>query len=68
MRGNHKQIKNFEYLDINGGVMYDSCLEETECEAVGWFQLSQDIVRSQAVVSTAMNLQIDQKLGNFLTR
>jgi hypothetical protein len=56
--GNLKRIKDLGYLDTSGRVMYDSCFKEIEFEAVGWFQLPQDKVQSQVIVSTVMNHQI----------
>jgi hypothetical protein len=43
-------------------------LREAGWESMGWVHMAQDRDQWQALVNTVMNLQVPQRVGNFLTR
>jgi hypothetical protein len=63
---NVKRIDHSEDLDVDGDIIRMD-LTEIGWEGVKWIHLAQDRDVWQAVVSTAVNLRLPQKAGNFLT-
>jgi hypothetical protein len=56
-----------EDLGVDGRILLEWILRETEWKCENWIHLAQDRNQWQALVNTVINLRVPQKARNFLT-
>jgi hypothetical protein len=53
---------------VDGRTILKMMLQEMPCRGVDWMHLTRDRDQRRALVNTAMNLHVPQKVGKFLIR